>query len=1013
TTTTSTSSKSSSEGQLSCEEGQDVCAAVSFQDGARILKDVCFSAPCPVLCESATARKCNGPQGEEFCLPIADDCPLVCGPGEVECYLENFDATGQRQEDSLQCVLQTELPCPCGRNALSCVDSRLGASCVAATEDCPTSCDSTSRLCLSASFTPEGAFQELQTQCSDRSQPGAKPSAVRLRGERKALQLDCRVARTSRESDMFVCLTFWWLQRRLKRDECFPTDYNRSTGELLGVRQTCANESDACPCGDFAFRCQDVCVPGNFPCPPTCSSEEQLCVRPSFDDQGEHLATERVCVPQGGSCGCGQGAFECTHEDGSSECLPTFGGHCPAYCPGGVQCPLVTNFHPDGAEIGQWPPSGECANTTRQCPCGSEAKWCESIGCIFKDADCPVLCTEQQKLCSLVDYTSEGIFLSYREICIDADVQCPCGLNTWRCPGSDLCLLPSQMAICPCASWQKACEITDYSRTGIPESGTMVLCINPELQCITLMMERGCLLRLSCPDPMDSSRTICVPKASGVVANECPQWCSAEQLRAGNETCTQIFLGDSDASVFKRTSCRTPGDCKPGLNTKACPSGAFLPVWQPCPLGEVTEGTVKQNRAVEVAKVFWQLKTLSPNWAVSLTMAAVRLQFALAIPSTMETSLVLLPGSVLMFQLVGEGQSEEGRRLQGASSPDAGSIPRGPKEFAVLIRMQVQQGNPHATEAIDLIGELDDRVGASIEISTNFIQIDGGETTAQPTSSFGPDGEEVTSEDVIFLVLVTVALIVLCCSICLTAGICFIYHRRHSFKRVLAEAMQPSQDRAPEEPPTAWQADPTDPPELRAEARTAMFSARFNRKNKDTEMKFRAVCKLLRKRDLKILMVDAGAGDDFGMLTARYLQQLKDENGLMLAVCTSDYAEKTASPYSSFAELVFAMDNHIEVLPLRVEEIYPPQPPSGEDHPFDKHGDAKGIVSMVMKSSVVFLDCRNKTEEQIADEIEAKLRMQHDTWICSLELLDIKILKLSAVGSISWFAEAQGDLISV
>ena len=147
-------------------------------------------------------------------------------------------------------------------------------------------------------------------------------------------------------------------------------------------------------------------------------------------------------------------------------------------------------------------------------------------------------------------------------------------------------------------------------------------------------------------------------------------------------------------------------------------------------------------------------------------------------------------------------------------------------------------------------------------------------------------------------------------------------------------------------------------------------------------------------------MVDAGAGDDFGMLTARYLQQLKDENGLMLAVCTSDYAEKTASPYSSFAELVFAMDNHIEVLPLRVEEIYPPQPPSGEDHPFDKHGDAKGIVSMVMKSSVVFLDCRNKTEdtppksmllsvrhttqklappsicceEQIADEIEAKLR---------------------------------------
>ncbi|CAE7253221.1 unnamed protein product [Symbiodinium microadriaticum] len=158
-------------------------------------------------------------------------------------------------------------------------------------------------------------------------------------------------------------------------------------------------------------------------------------------------------------------------------------------------------------------------------------------------------------------------------------------------------------------------------------------------------------------------------------------------------------------------------------------------------------------------------------------------------------------------------------------------------------------------------------------------------------------------------------------------------------------------------------------------ARTAMFSVRFNRKNKHTELKFRAVCELLRARDLKILMVEAGAGDDFGRLTARSLRQLKDENGLMLAVCTSDYAEMTASPYSSYAELVFAIDNHVDILPLRVEETYPPQPPWGENHPFDKHGDAKGFVSMAMKSSVVFLDCRDKPEEQIADEIEAKLRI--------------------------------------
>ncbi|CAE7613651.1 LZTR1 [Symbiodinium sp. CCMP2592] len=86
--------------------------------------------------------------------------------------------------------------------------------------------------------------------------------------------------------------------------------------------------------------------------------------------------------------------------------------------------------------------------------------------------------------------------------------------------------------------------------------------------------------------------------------NECPRPCSSNQLRAGNETCTQIFLWGSDSYVFKRTSCRAPGDCEPGLNTKACPSGAFLPVWRQCPLGQAWEGTGTGQRIFEIAKVF-------------------------------------------------------------------------------------------------------------------------------------------------------------------------------------------------------------------------------------------------------------------------------------------------------------------------------------------------------------------------------------------------------------------------
>ncbi|CAE7613644.1 LZTR1 [Symbiodinium sp. CCMP2592] len=120
-------------------------------------------------------------------------------------------------------------------------------------------------------------------------------------------------------------------------------------------------------------------------------------------------------------------------------------------------------------------------------------------------------------------------------------------------------------------------------------------------------------------------------------------------------------------------------------------------------------------------------------------------------------------------------------------------------------------------------------------------------------------------------------------------------------------------------------------------------------------------------------MVDAGIADDFGLLTAAYLQQLKEAKGVMLSVCSADYAEMTSSPYSSFAVLKFALDNDTVILPLRVEDIYPPRPPSGEDHPFDKHGAAKGLVARTIPGSRVFLDCRNKTKEQITDEIAKSL----------------------------------------
>ena len=117
----------------------------------------------------------------------------------------------------------------------------------------------------------------------------------------------------------------------------------------------------------------------------------------------------------------------------------------------------------------------------------------------------------------------------------------------------------------------------------------------------------------------------------------------------------------------------------------------------------------------------------------------------------------------------------------------------------------------------------------------------------------------------------------------------------------------------------------------------------------------------------------AGAGESFGKLTAQYLNRLNSEKGIMLAVCTSDYGEMTDSPYSSFAELEYAQEYKLDVLPLQVEQQWKPNPPCGEGHQ-DTEKLALAYISMVFKPSRVRVDCRNLTIEEIACKIAAVLR---------------------------------------
>ena len=148
------------------------------------------------------------------------------------------------------------------------------------------------------------------------------------------------------------------------------------------------------------------------------------------------------------------------------------------------------------------------------------------------------------------------------------------------------------------------------------------------------------------------------------------------------------------------------------------------------------------------------------------------------------------------------------------------------------------------------------------------------------------------------------------------------------------------------------------------EAPISMFSARFD--GGPIEMKFREVHRLLTDHNFKSLMVSAGGSDDFGVMTLKCLGEVQSKGGIMIAVCTQNYGEMTSSPYSSNAELRFAFDEKVKVLPLKVADVYPPQPPGGPGHPFDPDDTAKTLCKMVFKGSVVFLDCREKSAREIA-----------------------------------------------
>ena len=122
-----------------------------------------------------------------------------------------------------------------------------------------------------------------------------------------------------------------------------------------------------------------------------------------------------------------------------------------------------------------------------------------------------------------------------------------------------------------------------------------------------------------------------------------------------------------------------------------------------------------------------------------------------------------------------------------------------------------------------------------------------------------------------------------------------------------------------------------------------------------------------------ILPLLVGAGKSFGDKTLEYLFRLQQENGVMLAVCTSDYGEMTDSPFCTYYELKVAKEYNVDVLPLQVEDNWKPNPPCGEGHR-DHSKSALSYIHAVFLPSIVRIDCRKKRVEEIASEIAASLR---------------------------------------
>ncbi|CAE7227215.1 unnamed protein product [Symbiodinium natans] len=143
-------------------------------------------------------------------------------------------------------------------------------------------------------------------------------------------------------------------------------------------------------------------------------------------------------------------------------------------------------------------------------------------------------------------------------------------------------------------------------------------------------------------------------------------------------------------------------------------------------------------------------------------------------------------------------------------------------------------------------------------------------------------------------------------------------------------------------------------PESIAPARdTVMLSGRFDKESRIAY--FAKVEEELQKRGIRTFMVKAGPGEDFGLQTARGLVKAR----VLVAFCSSQYGQRTGAGFETFEELRFVQSHQREIslLPVKLCEVYPPEPPDEE---------GRSLCQLAFAPSLVYINGVDKDLNYIA-----------------------------------------------